>query len=287
MDDDNSLTTDLPNSLPAGPLAYLATSWTPAASVSALFAQANAKFPGRDKRSDGTIGDARHQAEPTSDHNPDSRGIVHAGDVTHGPYWGSAAMDCRPLVEGIRTRRDPRLRYQIFQGQIMSGATGPAPWVWRSYTGSSKHMEHAHISVNYNLVGENDTSDWFSTAAAPPAAPVQPGAYDGMAVTRATQTALHFVGAEVDGYWGAQTENGVNAIRLAIQGNPAGALGGIKEVQTRVGVFADDLWGPVSQRALVSTIGALQLAWGAKPDGLWGVYTEQVYQAARNANYQP
>jgi hypothetical protein len=45
-----------------------------------LRAQINAKWPKRDKSSDGWIGDVRHQAKP-SDHNPDAQGWVRAIDV--------------------------------------------------------------------------------------------------------------------------------------------------------------------------------------------------------------
>lgn len=135
--------------------------WTPAPSVAAVLWQATALYPDRDKRSDGIIGDARHQAEPTSDHNPDSRGIVHAVDLTHGPYWGSPVLDCGPMVAAIIARRDPRVRYMIFQRRIISGSHGPAPWQWRPYSGVSPHLEHVHISINYDAASENDVSPWF------------------------------------------------------------------------------------------------------------------------------
>jgi len=42
--------------------------------------QVDKAFPGRDKRSDGWIGDRAHQARK-SDHNPDKNGWVHAIDI--------------------------------------------------------------------------------------------------------------------------------------------------------------------------------------------------------------
>lgn len=136
-------------------------SWYAAPSVAALLSQATTLYPDRDKRSDGTIGDAAHQAEQ-SDHNPDSKGCVHAADVTHGPYWGNPHLDGRLLCNAIIARRDPRLKYMIFERQIMSGNAGPFPWVWRSYYGASQHLEHVHVSINYTSASENDTSPWYS-----------------------------------------------------------------------------------------------------------------------------
>lgn len=152
------------------------STWFPAPSVKALLDQATALYPERDRRSDGIIGDARHQAEPTSDHNPDGLGCVHAADVTHGPYWGSAQMDGHVLTNAIIARRDPRLRYMIFERRIMAGNHGPSPWVWRPYSGTSAHLEHVHVSVNYDSASENDTSPWYDGVVAPPAPPaVTPG----------------------------------------------------------------------------------------------------------------
>ena len=42
--------------------------------------QVNKRWVRRDKRSDGWLGDAAHKAR-VSDHNEDSRGLVHALDI--------------------------------------------------------------------------------------------------------------------------------------------------------------------------------------------------------------
>ena len=55
-------------------------SWKPVAGIPTLQAQVNKRWPNRDKASDGVKGDAAHAAR-TSDHNPDSRGYVHAMDI--------------------------------------------------------------------------------------------------------------------------------------------------------------------------------------------------------------
>ncbi len=56
-------------------------------SLARLRTEFNQLNPGRDKASDGWIGDAEHQANPTSDHNPDERGAVHAIDVDNTGPW--------------------------------------------------------------------------------------------------------------------------------------------------------------------------------------------------------
>ena len=59
--------------------------------------QINEAFPGRDKASDGWIGDAAHQAR-VSDHNPDRRGIVHAIDVDEDL---AKKVDARELADEL------------------------------------------------------------------------------------------------------------------------------------------------------------------------------------------
>ena len=139
-----------------------APSWRVAKSLLVLRDQLNRKTPGRDKVSDGTIGDPRHQAR-TSDHNPWVRdgliGIVTGMDVTHNLVKG---IDAGVLAEAIRTSRDPRVKYIIWNSQIASSAPtgGAAPWGWRPYTGSNKHTHHVHISVKPDKASYDSESPW-------------------------------------------------------------------------------------------------------------------------------
>ena len=67
---------------PDGPVTEKAgkPKWYPVAGVTKLRDQVDNRWPKRDKRTDGIIGDAAHQARQ-SDHNPDSKGAVHALDL--------------------------------------------------------------------------------------------------------------------------------------------------------------------------------------------------------------
>lgn len=120
--------------------------------------QATELWPNRNRASDGTIGDASHSSR-TSDHNPDSRGIVHAADLTHDPAHG---CDAHAQADAIRLRaragQEPRLKYVISNRRI---ASPTADWAWRSYSGSNPHDHHAHFSVNSGSI-ENDGSPWFT-----------------------------------------------------------------------------------------------------------------------------
>src|SRR5689334_16454379 len=82
------------------------------------------KFPGRNTRNDGTIGDVAHQHR-VSDHNP-SRGIVTALDITHDPAHG---FDAGAFAESLRQNRDHRIKYVIFNGRIFSSKQDA--WEWR------------------------------------------------------------------------------------------------------------------------------------------------------------
>lgn len=112
-----------------------------AKSLETLRTQVNAKWPNRDKSSDGWIGDPAHQATK-SDHNPNSAGVVTALDITHDPAHG---LDARKLAETLVASRDSRIKYIISNGQIISSVV--SPWQWRTYSGSNAHRQHVHISV--------------------------------------------------------------------------------------------------------------------------------------------
>ena len=113
-------------------------------------------FPDRDRRSDGWVGDLRHQSRSTSDHNPDKNGIVHAIDVDRD-VSGSTKPDLMPdLADQIRLcakAGDKRIAYVIFAGRIASPRMG---WRWRTYKGSNPHNHHLHVS--FTKAGDNDSS---------------------------------------------------------------------------------------------------------------------------------
>jgi hypothetical protein len=129
-----------------------------APAAACILTQATALWPNRSTASDGTIGDASH-ASRTSDHNPDSRGVVHAADLTHDPAHG---CDAHAQADAIRIRaqnhQEPRAKYIISSRRIASPETN---WEWTYYDGSNPHDHHAHFSVNSGSI-ENSTVPWFN-----------------------------------------------------------------------------------------------------------------------------
>ena len=129
----------------------------------------NKLSPGRDKASDGSIGDAAHQQE-SSDHNPDETGRtpysdadhvneVHAIDVDDDLRRSGWTMDrcLEIIITRHREGRDDRLQNIIYNRRIWSRSWG---WTARAYTGASAHTEHAHFSARYTTAQESDTKPW-------------------------------------------------------------------------------------------------------------------------------
>ena len=109
-----------------------------------LRSEINAKYPKRDKRSDGWIGDTAHNARK-SDHNPDKQGWVRAIDIDSDLVKGSS-KESWLLAEQIKTialKGDKRISYVIHQHRIASPLKN---WAWRVYKGSNPHVSHIHIS---------------------------------------------------------------------------------------------------------------------------------------------
>jgi hypothetical protein len=116
---------------------------TPAAI--AVLRQATKMSPSRMKASDGLLPSKAHQAQnPDSDHNT---GL--AVDLTHDPAHN---IDCVDMYEQLK--KDKRVKYLIFKGQIWIPGRGDKP-----YTGSNPHNKHLHISIKDNC--GNDDSPWF------------------------------------------------------------------------------------------------------------------------------
>jgi Putative peptidoglycan binding domain len=135
----------------------------PAECLDKLLAEINAIAPGRNKASDGWIGDDKHK-QRKSDHNPDEHGVVHARDITHDAGNGA---DMTFIAEQLRVRRDPRTKYIIFNKRIASANTD---WNWAKFTGDNPHTHHMHISVVADDSAD-DTSGWGLQKGGPPVDP--------------------------------------------------------------------------------------------------------------------
>lgn len=148
----------------------MAADWRVANSLDKLLSQINAKWPNRDKSSDGSIGDANH-ASRSSDHNPwVDDGVVTARDFTHDPAHG---FDSYAFAEHLRQTEDPRIKYVISNSRIFSSET--SPWVWRKYSGTNAHDHHVHVSVKPEKKFYDSVTDWnIGDGVAPSEHPIEP-----------------------------------------------------------------------------------------------------------------
>lgn len=153
----------------------------PARSLVVLGAECDTEFPGRDRSSEGLIGDTRHQKESSSDHNPwvtDSlgRGVVRARDVDAGPGLNPdethdliGDVVAEAALAGLRThfglfkifrRKFAPMgpgAYVIWERRIASHKTKGA---WVPYFGTDPHESHPHVSVALAQSGYDDGSSW-------------------------------------------------------------------------------------------------------------------------------
>lgn len=143
--------------------------WRLANALVDLRNEVNTRWPGRDKSSDGTIGDAAH-ASRSSDHNPwvkDSAGVgvVRAIDVDVD------GIDSGWLAEYLRQRGqggDRRLTgggYVILNRRITNSDFSG----WHAYTGSNPHTSHVHTS--FSLTHYDDRGSWGIAGGSGPAPP--------------------------------------------------------------------------------------------------------------------
>lgn len=161
----------------------------------------NTRWPGRDKASDGWIGDRAHAAR-TSDHNPAASGVVRALDVDkdgiHVPTVLAAAM----LHGGVR--------YVIHNRKIFHADSRFKP---KKYTGPNPHTGHVHISLQHTKAAETSKSGWAPIEAAFTWPELKQGSA-GIAV-RQLQAYLNGHGAAlaIDGHFGPATRSSVLAFQ--------------------------------------------------------------------------
>lgn len=122
----------------------------PAYCISVLLNQVNDLWPGRNRASDGILGDAAHAAVQ-SEHNPNSAGIVTAIDITHDPASGA---DMQKLADALVASGDDRIWYVIFNRRIWEGG-------WTAYSGTSDpHTNHLHLSVAQDAARYDNGNPW-------------------------------------------------------------------------------------------------------------------------------
>lgn len=188
--------------------------WRVAKSLLKMRDQFNKMAPNRNKKSDGTIGDAAH-ASRSSDHNPwvkdGKTGVVTAMDITHDPKNG---VDTWAIAEFMRTARDARVKYVISNKRIWSSST--SPYQWRRYTGSNPHSSHMHVSVHSTKARYDSEAEWRLTSASGPA-PVGPDPDDPAnrqtirrgAMGELVREVQNILRIKVDGIFGPITEASV------------------------------------------------------------------------------
>lgn len=207
--------------------------WRLAKSLIKLRAQVDARWPDRDRSTDGDIGDAAHQSRE-SDHNPNAADVVTAIDIDRDIAPNFKARD---LAEALVASRDPRIKYIISNRQIVSSKV--SPWVWRPYDGDNAHSEHCHVSVGADPALYDDDRDWII-----PGVPVADGSRRlklgdvGGDVAR-LQTLL---GVPVDGEFGPTTDSA------------------LRTFQASHGLEVDGIAGPQTWAALMPTTRLAQVA---------------------------
>ncbi len=221
-------------------------------------AELDKRWPNRDRRTDGWIGDTSHAVTGRpenggSDHNPNNRGVVDALDIDVD------GIDCPAVVAAACAH--PSVNYVIWNRSIWSRSRG---FKKAQYTGSNPHTDHIHISLIQNAGAENNTRGWgISTAVGtvPVSNPTTTWPAELIAKlpelaksptergsVRKAQALLNAAGASLntDGVFGALTETAVRAFQQAR------------------GLTVDGIVGPNTWRALLGTLATIKV--GAKGD---------------------
>jgi hypothetical protein len=181
--------------------------WRIAESLKILRAQVDARWPYRNKASDGSIGDASHSSR-SSDHNPNSAGVVCAIDITHDPANGANG---NTIAEAVKD--DSRVKYVIWNRLIWNPSISK---VWREYKGSNPHTKHVHVSVLPTKDKYDDTTLWTIPHTAGPVNPVKTESKPTLkrgSKGQYVRDLQAILGITVDGDFGPKTEAAVRAFQ--------------------------------------------------------------------------
>lgn len=208
-----------------------------AQSLKDLRSEVDAAHPGRDKASDGWIGDPSHQARK-SDHNPDyaDGGVVRAIDID------VSNIDVNRLMALLK--KDSRVNYFIYNRSIY----GASQFAKRAYTGDNPHVKHIHVSIKHTKSAEKGGSWGYGKTVAPAPSKPKPKPetkpVKGTSENKSIQTALKKMGLYkgiIDGVNGSMQKASVKAY------------------QKHHGLVQDGNWGTTTQ-AKFSQVKAVQKA---------------------------
>lgn len=187
------------------------------------------RWPHRDRTSDGWIGDTAHQGR-TSDHNPNSRGIVDAIDVDM--FGGPTAVIRAAIVAAGMLH--PAVNYVIFNRRIYQRSDQFRP---RVYNGINPHDKHCHYSISQTSRAEQDMTAWYMLGGWPTweTSNLRKGGDSGWHVQE-LQALLNAWGASlaVDGDFGSATDDAVRAY----QARYCRSVDGIVGPETRLHLFS-------------------------------------------------
>ncbi|MEV4843452.1 peptidoglycan-binding protein [Micromonospora matsumotoense] len=175
------------------------------------------RWPRRDRRSDGWLGDASHQARH-SDHNPDPDDrSVNAVDVD--------VDGIDPLLVVRQAVAHPATQYVIYNRMIWSRTRD---FRAARYTGSNPHDKHVHVSVSHQRALEDSRRPWgvaAATAARLGDRVLRAGSRGGD--VRELQTLANGLGARltVDGVFGPATTAWVRSFQSARDLTPDAVVG--------------------------------------------------------------
>lgn len=235
----------------------MAASYYPAPALLVLLDEVDAEHPGRDKRSDGWIGDTSHKRSGRpenggSKHNPNNRGAVDARD------FDSSALDVARFVAAAI--RHPSTRNVIYNRKIRSkGYSGGLSRAY-AYHGSNPHTQHVHVDLEMTAAKENDRRAWGYYRGPQPAKPVvhvKPrsktikGGMTKMPVLRRSTRTL----ASVRTLQRALVKAGYSVGRYGADGQfGPSTLAAVKKFQTRNRLGTDGVVGPKTWVALAQAL---------------------------------
>jgi hypothetical protein len=268
--------------------------WTVVPNLNELLEQMNARFPKRDKASDGAIGNTSHAARASS-HNPDKTGSPEFRDGD-----SKNEVRARDIDKDLKDEHGVTME-KVVQHWLTAARAGKLPWVryiifnkriWhkrdnfktRKYTGSNTHEHHVHVNSDFTQSADNKTgTDWLLKGFGipkKPAAPKPTAPKRDVELTKRIQKALE---VEADGFWGDDTDKIAEEMHDASQTITVHT--NIKAVQRVIDVTADGVWGERSRAGMLAWIQEFQKALGVFVDGKWGPKTEAAYLAARKQNH--